>query len=43
MELESIAYIEEINKNPDLKAEHEKERMKDQGKKMDFINIPVIL
>jgi hypothetical protein len=41
LEIESLAYIAEVNKNPDLKAKLEKERMGDMNKKMEFVNIPV--
>ncbi len=41
MELESIKYIEEVNKNPDLKEQHDKQRKEDKSKKMEMVKIPV--
>jgi len=43
IEMESVKYMEDLNNNPDLKAQYEKERLEDKNKKMEVLKIPVTI
>jgi hypothetical protein len=41
MEFESLKYMEEVNSNPELKAQIEKDRQISSDKRMEILKIPV--